>query len=60
MRFGLRWRPLTAKKLTFLYVPDDATMARLTYWRAAASSSPVVAISPGRRSVLMLRHMALR
>ena len=31
-----------------------------TYWRAAASSSPVVAVSPGRRRVLMLRHIPLR
>mgnify|MGYP006969323791 CR=1 FL=1 len=30
-----------------------------TYWRAAASTSSVVTAAPGRRSGLMLRHMAV-
>ena len=44
MRFGLRWRPLTAKKLTFLYVPDDADVRQFRIPRLAFHGAAAVVL----------------
>jgi hypothetical protein len=49
-----------SKAAWFLALGSRKPLTLRTNWRAAASSSPVVAASPGRRRVLMLRHMRLR